>query len=287
MNIFYQRIPELAESIVVSQPKDIGQWVEALTGFSIPTLQTAQEMISHILHSAIGDSPYDPLAVYGTKYALTSGVELAANAYGGVAQSRAQFKRVRDCLVAFGCFTVTDREFTRYTAAEAAERRAEGGDRVRAGQMKRGANKGIKSPGKIHNIDVERMLDISAAIVQIFKGQRTGIDGVDGWTLYKPSHGCAWLAKLWKRVKGFGTLFTPEKHEHDRPHFEMRPKDAALEIAHIENQIGEWWAWDESRHTKGEKTSPMAWEQLRRLKKAAAQFARWLIPPDIGPELAN
>jgi hypothetical protein len=282
MNIFYQRIPDLAQTIPTSQPKDIGYWVEALAGNSVPSLLTMGEMISHVLHSAIGDRPYDPLANYSAQYALTSGIELARKAHG-FAQSRAQFRRIRDSLAAFGCFTVPERKFVRYSAEEAADRRAEGDERVRAGQMKRGANLGKKHAGEIFDIDVERMLDIEAAIIQILKSQET-IDGVDGWTAHKPAHGFSWMAKLWKRVKGFGTLFTPEKHEGDRPFFEYKPRVPTVDARSIENEIGEWWSWHNHRAELGEKVSPMAWKQLDRLKRSLERVTEWMREPDDGPE---
>jgi hypothetical protein len=273
MNVFYHGLEEITEVIAGCPPKGVNDWVAIVSGFSIATQQTMLEMIGHILHSAIGDSPFDSSAKYAAKYALKSGVELAAIAHDGVTQSRAQFKRIRDSLAAFGCFTVPERKFVRYTAEEAADRRAEGDDRVRAGQMKRGANLGKKHAGEIFDIDVDRMLDIASAIVQILKGQET-IDGVDGWTAYKPAHGCSWLSKLWKRVKGFGTLFTPDKHEGDRPFFEQKPRDQVADAAAIENEIYQWWDWHNYRATKGEKPSIFAWRQLNRLKRSLARVAR-------------
>jgi hypothetical protein len=287
MEPLYQTNPGLSQSLTVYKPKDIGCWVEILTGTSIPTLQSGVEMIAHILHGAIGDNPYDPLGVYGAKYALKAGVALAARVFGDETQSRTQFKRIRDSLAQLGCFTVPERHFVRYTAAEAKERQLEGDERVRAGQMKRGANLGKKAAGRVYDIDVGRMLDIAAAMIQILKGQRTGIDGVDGWTLYKPAHGCSWLAKLWKRVKGFGTLFTPEKHEGDRPFFEPKPRDRIVDVAAIENEIYRWWDWHNYRSTKGEKPSIFAWKQLNRLRRSLRRDAEWVQDPDDGPTVIN
>lgn len=150
----------------------------------------------------------------------------------GYSQSPSQFRKMREYLAALGCFSVEKRSASRVRDLPSADEFA------KAELTNFTGDRGKKHITELYNVNIERLALVAAALVQSIKAQPAEHDG---WLAFGPSHGCAFLAKLWRKLFQ-GSLFAPDTIEADLS-IPLSPEQKAVDIAQrihsLENYIAE------------------------------------------------
>jgi hypothetical protein len=198
----------------------------------------------------------------------------------GFSQVRSSIVRHCDRLSALGCFVKGSQEFTLKTAEQAEKERAEGNWRSKAGQFLKGSNFGKKHCTEIYEINIRRLLIVEAACIRRLKQEHTD-SGIDGWQEYGPSHGCAYMAYLWNKLIGIGTIYGGWENWHptdeaDRATPEQATAELEIRQAGLEQNLSEQYDRLKLLKAEGRKASPWFWDTVSRLKSELDRVTRSL-----------
>jgi hypothetical protein len=208
----------------------------------------------------------------------------------GFSQVRSSIVRHCDRLSALGCFIRGTQTFELKTAEQAEEEQANGNWRAKAGQFIKGCNFGKKHCTEMFDVDIRRLLIVEAACIRRLQQQHT-TTGTDGWQEYGPSHGCAYMAYLWNKLIGIGTIYGgwedwQPSDESDRATPEQATAELEIRQAGLEQNLAEQYDRLKLLKTEGRKASPWFWDTVSRLKSELDRVTRSLaarIPIDRPP----
>lgn len=198
----------------------------------------------------------------------------------GFSQVRSSIVRHCRVLGHLGCFLKEGRDMVLKTKEQAEREKAEGKFNAKAGQFLKGENLGKKHCTEIFELDLRRLLIVAAALIRRIKEEPTEY-GNDAWDEFMPSHSCGFLAHLWNKVIGVGTIFGgwedwEEVDEVVRPTREESTAELQRKINGLEQLFDDETDRLQQLRNEGRKGSPWFWQTYNNIKAELGRLRRLL-----------